>query len=163
MYPLTMWARSFAMLLILGLAAGCGDDGGSDDAGTDGTVIINGCPSLTAPQANPGDPIDGDTYATFAAPLFADFCTRCHASTLTGDDRNGAPVGYDWDEEASVRLQLPRIRSAVGVQNFMPFNAPFYASAGFEMWDDAPPEVQAILAGETARGLNDRCAMRLEL
>jgi hypothetical protein len=126
MYPLTMCARSIAMLLVILAAAGCGDDGDSTgDGGIDGTQIVNGCPSLTGRQANPGDPIDGDTYATFAAPLFADFCTRCHATTVTGDDRMGAPIGYDWDVEATVRSELPRIRVAVGVLNFMPFNAPF--------------------------------------
>ncbi|MCR5880377.1 GNAT family N-acetyltransferase [Phenylobacterium sp. J367] len=35
----------------------------------------------------------------------------------------------------------------------VPFNGPFYASAGFRFWDDAPPEFDAILAGEAARGL----------
>jgi uncharacterized membrane protein len=121
MYHHTMCVRRMsAWLLALVLLAACGDDGdGAIDA-----QHINGCPTLTAPQANPGDPIDGDTLATFAQPLFDQFCTRCHASTLTGDDRSGAPVGFDWDVEASIRAELPRIRNAVGVFNFMPFNAP---------------------------------------
>ena len=45
----------------------------------------------------------------------------------------------------------------------VPFNGPFYASAGFREWDDAPPEIRDILAKEAARGLKDRCAMLLEL
>jgi hypothetical protein len=125
MYHRTMWARLFAAFTLVLAFAACGDDDGDDgDAGGDGPPLVNGCPSLTEPQANPGDPIDGDTYTTFAAPLFGNFCTRCHASTRTGDDRNGAPVGYDWDVEASVRAELPRIRNAVGVLNFMPINPP---------------------------------------
>lgn len=109
-----------AWLLGLAALAACGDDvNGGPDA-----QLVNGCPSLTEPQASPGDPIDGDTLASFAAPLFADFCTRCHASTLSGDDRNGAPIGFDWDVEASIRAELPRIRNAVGVFNFMPLNPP---------------------------------------
>jgi uncharacterized membrane protein len=115
-----MWVRGFALLAVL-LVAGCGDDGGNPvDAGQ----LINGCPSLTAPQANPGDPIDGDTFATFAGPLLATYCTRCHSVTRSGADRNGAPIGYNWDDEASVRMHLPEMRNAVGVFNFMPPNDP---------------------------------------
>lgn len=106
--------------------AGCGDDAGDavDAAGGGDAALVNGCPSLSAPQASPGDPIDGDTFTGYAQPMFQQFCTRCHASTLTGAARNGAPVGFDWDVESAVRAQLPRIRGAVGVLNFMPLNEP---------------------------------------
>ena len=109
-------------------AAACGDDGGSsaiDAAGEVDARIVNGCPAHDEPLAEPGDPIDGDTYASFAMPFFEEWCVRCHASTLSGPDRNGAPTGYDWDVEASVREHLDAIRRAVGVQNFMPLNEPF--------------------------------------
>jgi hypothetical protein len=63
----------------------------------------------------------------------------------------------EWARERSLAcLSLTTFRG-------VPFNGPFYASAGFRMWDDAPPQIEAILAGEAARGLNDRCAMRLDL
>lgn len=123
MYALTMCAARHALLLLALVA--CGDDG----AGDDGDGLVNGCPVLAAPQASPGDPIDGDTFASFAGPLFQQACTRCHASTLAGAARNGAPVGYDWDQEASVRLHLPMIRNAVGVLNFMPLNPPLLSCA----------------------------------
>src|SRR6266540_3378809 len=101
-----MWVRGSALVATLFLAA-CGDDGGDPvDAGDGDGQLINGCPSLTAPQANPGDPIDGDTFATFAGPLLQTYCTRCHSTTRTGADRNGAPIGYNWDDEASVRTHL---------------------------------------------------------
>jgi GNAT superfamily N-acetyltransferase len=45
----------------------------------------------------------------------------------------------------------------------VPWNAPFYASAGFRPWDDPPRALGAALAGEARRGLKDRCAMVLEL
>jgi hypothetical protein len=112
--------RALAILLAV-LAASCGDDAAGDSPDA---RIVNGCPALEEPQAAPGDPIDGDTWDTFAMEFFATWCTRCHGSTLTGPDRNGAPVGYDWDVEATVRSFLPEIRNAVGVQNFMPFNPP---------------------------------------
>lgn len=62
-----------------------------------------------------------------------------------------------WAREAGFRrLSLTTFRE-------VPFNGPFYASAGFRTWDDAPPEVAAILADEAARGLSDRCAMVMDL
>lgn len=116
-----MWVRAMALVAAL-LVAACGDDDGNPvDAGDQ---LINGCPSLTSPQANPGDPIDGDTFATFAGPLLDTYCTRCHSTARTGADRNGAPIGYNWDDEASVRMHLPEMRNAVGVVNFMPPNDP---------------------------------------
>lgn len=109
------------LLVATVLLCGCGgiDKSSEPDADTQ-----NGCPSLTESQAMPGDPIDGDTYATFAAGFFSQHCTRCHASTLTGPARDGAPVGFDWDLESSVRAHLPQIRIAVGVLNFMPAAPP---------------------------------------
>ncbi len=130
MYHRTMWVRHLGLLhlglLIVALAA-CGDDGSGtpiDAASGDSGTIINGCLSLSAPQANPGDPIDGDTFATAIAPIFQSRCTRCHSTTLSGAARNGAPLGFNWDDEASVRQHLAEIRNAIGVLNFMPPSDP---------------------------------------
>jgi uncharacterized membrane protein len=113
------------VVFLVALLSGCSDDASSPvDAGRDGPPLINGCPSLSTPQANPGDPIDGDTFASFAAPLLTTYCTRCHSTTLTGAARNGAPIGFDWNDEASVRLHLAEMRNAIGVVNFMPPSAP---------------------------------------
>lgn len=54
------------------------------------------------------------------------------------------------------RISLTTFRS-------VPFNAPFYASAGFRIWSPAPPDIETALANEAARGLKDRCAMVLDL
>jgi GNAT superfamily N-acetyltransferase len=43
------------------------------------------------------------------------------------------------------------------------FNAPFYGRLGFQMLETPPPHLAAVLADEAARGLTDRCAMRLSL
>jgi uncharacterized membrane protein len=99
---------------------GCADADPGSDAGQDAA-----CPELRGPLAMPGDAIDGDDYATLAQPFFETYCVRCHESVKTGAARNRAPLGLDWDQEASVRSHLPEIRDAVGVTNFMPFSAPF--------------------------------------
>jgi uncharacterized membrane protein len=107
------------IVVLLGLAA-CGGGEGTPDA-----RIVNGCPALEEPQASPGDPIDGDTWDTFAMQFFEDFCTRCHSVDNVGpDERMDAPEGYDWDDPASVREHVDEIRAAVGVANFMPLSPP---------------------------------------
>lgn len=126
----------FGLMLGLALAA-CGEDNvPNDDAG-----MPADCAALRDPLAQPGDPIDGDTFESLAQPFFATYCLRCHSSALvTFEARNGAPIGFDWDDESIVREQLPAIRSAVGVTNFMPFNAPFPSCAERERlvrWIDA--------------------------
>lgn len=40
---------------------------------------------------------------TDVEPIFSANCTRCHSSTLTGDDRNGAPEGVHFDSAADAR------------------------------------------------------------
>jgi hypothetical protein len=118
-----MRATSFILALAC-VVGGCGDNAMTTSdmavAGGDMTLLANGCPPLNAPLTTPDGGAGGDTWANYAQGFFAMYCTRCHASTLSGDARNGAPVGYDWDVEAAVRARLDFIRTAVGVGNFMP-------------------------------------------
>ena len=126
-----------AILLCACVAAiGCGDDTTSNGAdlgvGThdlaaatgDMTTLVNGCPPVTNPIATPDGGAGGDTWANYAQGFFATYCTRCHSTTLAGDARNGAPDGYNWDDESSVNAHIADIRDAVGVSNFMPANPP---------------------------------------
>lgn len=124
-----------ATLLILAMGAlpavvGCGQGTAStNDAdfgvtGGDMTTLVNGCPPLTAPLTTPDGGAGGDTWASYAQTFFAMYCTRCHSSTLSGSARNGAPDGYNWDDETSVLAHLDKIRNAVGVGNFMPPSDP---------------------------------------
>lgn len=98
----------------------------SDAAGdTPDVMLRNGCPVLTDPVDRMGAAPMGDTWADFARPFFVSWCTRCHSTTLTtAEMRRGAPDGFNWDDEASVRRELARIRAAVGVDNYMPLTPP---------------------------------------
>jgi hypothetical protein len=124
--------RATTLILALALGGCTGQDNAmtNDDLGAGGsgggdmTLLANGCPPLTAPLTTPDGGAGGDTWANYAQGFFAMYCTRCHSSTLSGDARNGAPVGYDWDLESAVHARLDFIRSAVGVGNFMPPSDP---------------------------------------
>jgi GNAT superfamily N-acetyltransferase len=67
--------------------------------------------------------------------------------------------GIDWAR--SQGLSLVTLTTFLDV----PWNAPFYATLGFRAWPerDAPPLLAAKVDAERARGLKNRCAMRLEL
>jgi hypothetical protein len=66
---------------------------------------------LDGPACPPGGAALG--WTTFAAGFFADDCGRCHSSTLSGADRNGAPDGRNWDDLPTVRSFAGPIRDRV--------------------------------------------------
>jgi uncharacterized membrane protein len=43
------------------------------------------------------------TYETFARPFMERYCTRCHARTLVGSARMGAPSFHDFDTLNGIR------------------------------------------------------------
>lgn len=109
-----------AALLVLGSA--CGDEEPRDtvDPIPTGPEVF-GCPTYPEPIAEPGEDIDGDDYDNFASLLFQDYCVRCHSTELvTPEERHNAPEGLNWNDVASIRTNLSRIRAAIGVINFMP-------------------------------------------
>ena len=127
------------MILLAAGVGGCGDDttsGGGDagigdmaasagaDLAGDMTLLVNGCPPLNDTQVDADGGAGGDTWSSYAMGFFAGYCTRCHSTANTGSARNGAPDGYNWDDQASVNAHLAEIRDAVGVSNFMPLNPP---------------------------------------
>jgi uncharacterized membrane protein len=101
---------ALALALALVVAACGSDDGGAPTGST--------CP-------------DGSTltYESFGAQFMDDYCTRCHSSELTGEDRNGAPLNHDFDTLAGVLAVADHIdeEAAAGpdsVNTAMPPRAP---------------------------------------
>ena len=78
-----MRGAAIALLVVAGLAGGCGGDEP---------------PELFGPPTESVCP-DGSTltYESFGKPFMEAYCTRCHSSELTGEDRNGAPSFHDFD------------------------------------------------------------------
>ena len=98
-------------------------------------------PSPAAPAA-PG----GLTYANAGQPFLLTYCTGCHAQTLSGDRRRGAPVGLDLDSVAGLRSNLGRVRArTVDAGDMPPGGGPTDAElARFAAWLDAgAPGVEA--------------------
>lgn len=74
-------------------------------------LLIAGCTSSLPPptptQAQCPDPDPGTlTWDSFGQKFMADFCTSCHASTLSPSQRNGAPRYHDYDMLMTV-LEIP--------------------------------------------------------
>jgi len=89
------------LVLALGLVA-CG--GG----GSDGDV-----PTLTVHEGDESCPPDSVAdWDTVGQPLLSTWCTPCHTSHLIEGERQGAPVGLDFDTYEASALQVEGILSA---------------------------------------------------
>jgi uncharacterized membrane protein len=88
-----------ALLIVLG---GCGDDE-PDDAPSDG------CADTTL------------TYANFGKSFVSSYCASCHAATVTGTARLGAPVDDVFDTRAQIVAKAAELKEQVVVMKTMPF------------------------------------------
>lgn len=87
--------------------AGCGDDDPADDHDADHEHEES---AAIGDPSGAECPDDSDlTYDNFGQMFFEDFCTRCHSSELTGNARNGAPVGHDFDSLEGIRAVADHI------------------------------------------------------
>jgi uncharacterized membrane protein len=69
------------------------------------------------------------TYESWALDFFGNYCLRCHSKALAPGQRNGAPVGFDWDDIDSVRLHAEEMDLMAAASNSvvntqMPLNPP---------------------------------------
>ncbi|MEQ1501317.1 MAG: hypothetical protein ABMB14_03760 [Myxococcota bacterium] len=88
----TSLGLSVGLALALAWLAGCSGDG-----------------------SDTGVPSCGDaTWDGFVEPTLTTWCTPCHSSELTGDDRRGAPVGTDFDTWAGANYYANLIASVAG-------------------------------------------------
>ena len=62
-------------------------------------LVLAGCGEKLDPAGDGGgcELPDQVTWSEHIEPLVSQYCTGCHASHLTGEYRNGAPAGVDFD------------------------------------------------------------------
>jgi len=93
-----MHARSISLLAAVLVIVGCGSE---DEAPP---------PAMSASSSGATCPIGSTlTYEGFAQGFFEAYCTRCHSTENSGDERNGAPDEYDWDDYDSIALHAAEI------------------------------------------------------
>jgi hypothetical protein len=92
--------------LPLGLA--CNDDHDDDHAedGGDDHDDAHEESAPVGPASGATCPDDAGmlTYEDFGQPFMEAYCTRCHSSELSGDARNSAPAGHDFDTLEGILL-----------------------------------------------------------
>jgi uncharacterized membrane protein len=101
--PATLVSR-LLFLGIFGGFVGCSDPQPAPEPVLSGVATDSTCPA--------GSKL---TYESWASDFFASYCTRCHSTTRDEDQRNGAPVGYNWDDLDSVRthsMEIDRMAAA---------------------------------------------------
>ncbi len=101
-------------LLALWLALPIACDGGEDEGTPSGAM----CPDDSTL-----------TWDSFGQKFFADYCTRCHSSELTGAQRQGAPNDHNFDSVEAVRAEIDHTdeEAAAGpdaVNTSMPIGGP---------------------------------------
>lgn len=85
---------------------------------------------VLGPRTGSTCPTPALTYANFGASFFDTYCVACHASTVTGDARNGAPVDHNYDTAAGIRMWIPEIDEvAASGPNATNTAMPFFGTA----------------------------------
>ncbi len=81
------------------------------------------------------------TYESFGKPFMDEYCIRCHASTLHGADRNGAPAFHDFDT-------LPGIKNVANHIDETTAAGPASVNLGMPNSGKIPSEAERKLLGE---------------
>jgi len=102
------------MWLLVALQACSGATGGDSGVDSDSAPADTACA-----EAYPV------TWANWADGFFLTYCRACHSGTTS--DRQGAPVGLDFDTLAQVRDQAEAIADAVLVGERMPVGGGVFA------------------------------------
>jgi hypothetical protein len=84
-------------------------------------LALAACGTDEAPPVDPACVESPLTYRSFGEPFLLDWCRGCHSSGLSEANRQGAPLGIDFDDVDRVREHLPRIAvRATGAAPTMP-------------------------------------------
>ncbi|HEY6881712.1 MAG TPA: c-type cytochrome [Polyangiales bacterium] len=93
-------------MLAIGCAAvlACGDEDsdGDDEEG----AAVGSATGATCDESL--------TYAKDIAPLMTAYCTSCHAVSVTGRARNGAPSDHNFDTEQGILAEKSHVDESAG-------------------------------------------------
>lgn len=81
------------------------------------------------------------TYETFAKPFMERYCTRCHAITLRGEARQGAPSFHDFDSLNGIKVVADHIDQSTA-------SGPASTNTGMPPDDPAPTLAERQQLGE---------------
>ncbi|HEY5920824.1 MAG TPA: c-type cytochrome [Kofleriaceae bacterium] len=90
-----------ATLLVFAMGHGGGCCGGDEEV-------------LGPPTGATCPPTSTLTYASFGQTFMTQYCTRCHSSTLSGDDRMGATLDHDFDTQLGIQQVGDHIDRSAG-------------------------------------------------
>jgi hypothetical protein len=125
----TRWIPLVALLASAALASACDDhDEGAEEHGA-GHDHDTGEGEFGPPTESVCPEGSTLTWENFGNTFMQTYCTRCHASTLTGADRQGAPLYHDFDSLQGVLAVADHVdrKAAAGpaaTNELMPISAP---------------------------------------
>jgi hypothetical protein len=109
-----------------------GTSGGTDAGPLPGFLTTNTTVAQCAAANVGGVQLDTLTYSNFGEAFFTSWCTRCHATTVTGPNRRGAPSDRNFDTLAGVQQWAIQIDQVAAMNptgsprnDFMPAEPPF--------------------------------------
>lgn len=98
-----MTARALASALVTVTATVLFGCGGGSSSPAEGKPTESVCPTTQTL-----------TYASFGQGFFGSYCQGCHASTVTGAARKGAPADHVFDQVEDIRLLAEHIDELAG-------------------------------------------------
>jgi len=99
-----------ALVLLAQSPLGCGEDGGDKNDDADAHVEEE-VPVGPGTGATCDDSL---SYANDIKPIVEKYCTRCHASTVKGTARMGAPADHNFDSESGILEAAAHIDEQAG-------------------------------------------------
>ena len=102
---------SLTAVLVAAVAVACS---GSDPASPLSNEVVQAdagtLPSSSAIAGRDCPSMSPLTYQSFGGPFFSNYCTGCHSSKLSAENRHGAPAGLDFDTIGGIRANIAHQR-----------------------------------------------------
>ena len=84
---------------------GCGDDSDGDAHSEESEAVGKSTGAVCVSTLS---------YATDIAPLMTKYCTSCHAASVTGAARMGAPLDHNFETQAGILAEAHHVDQVAG-------------------------------------------------